>query len=415
VSLPSWQVTRDDAGRIVTKTELLAGTSTAEYSYAYDSLGRLVTVTKDGTTVEEYQYAPDGTRTSEKNLLRGIASRTMTYSDEDHLLTAGSTTYEYDLDGFLTTRTNGANITRYQYSARGELLGVTFPSGTIIEYLHDPVGRRIAKKVNGTITEKYLWQGMTRLLAVYDGSNNLLMRFQYADARMPLAMTSGGSTYYLTYDQVGSLRLITDAAGNIVKRLTYDSFGNILSDSNPSFKIPFAFAGGFHDPDTNLVRFGYRDYDPDVGRWLAKDPIGFNIVSHGKVAIGTYPGVAGKSSFAAGGYVGNVGRTMETIGVGRASIDVLRLGQLDTNLYGYVLNDPVNFIDPLGLATDYSEKGAMCAEAMRQRISSGSCPTEEDCFICCVDLIGSGEYTPIAICEAFCAAGLKAIKGKEGE
>jgi RHS repeat-associated protein len=301
VSLPSWQVTRDDTGRIVTKTELLSGTATAEYSYAYDSLGRLATVTKDGTTVEEYQYAPDGTRTSEKNLLRGIASRTMTYSDEDHLLTAGSTTYEYDLDGFLTTRTNGANITRYQYSARGELLGVTFPSGTIIEYLHDPVGRRIAKKVNGTITEKYLWQGMTRLLAVYDGSNNLLMRFQYADARMPLAMTSGGSTYYLTYDQVGSLRLITDAAGNIVKRLTYDSFGNILADSNPSFKIPFAFAGGLHDPDTKLVRFGFRDYDPDVGRWTAKDPIGF-----------------------AGG---------------------------DVNLYGYVLNDPVNRIDPLGLWT----------------------------------------------------------------
>jgi len=61
----------------------------------------------------------------------------------------------------------------------------------VIEYVHDPLGRRIAKKVNGTITEKYLWQGLTRLLAVYDGSDNLLMRFQFADGRMPFAMTAG--------------------------------------------------------------------------------------------------------------------------------------------------------------------------------------------------------------------------------
>jgi len=78
-----------------------------------------------------------------------------------------------------------------------------------------------------------------------------------------------------------------------------DSFGNIISDTNPSFGMPFGFAGGLHDRDTGLVRFGYRDYDPDTGRWTAKDPILF-----------------------AGG---------------------------DTDLYGYCLNNPINFIDPFGL------------------------------------------------------------------
>ncbi|MFH2011590.1 MAG: RHS repeat-associated core domain-containing protein [Pseudomonadota bacterium] len=116
---------------------------------------------------------------------------------------------------------------------------------------------------------------------------------------MPVSMTAGGSTYYLTYNQVGSLRVVSDAADNVVKRLDYDSFGNIISDSNLSLKVPFGFAGGLHDRDTNLVRFGYRDYDPDVGIWTAKDPILF-----------------------AGG---------------------------DTDLYGYVLNDPVNLVDPEGL------------------------------------------------------------------
>ena len=147
--------------------------------------------------------------------------------------------------------------------------------------------------------EKYLWSGRTTLLAVYDGSDKLLQRFAYADDRMPVAMTAGGAVYYLAYDQVGSLRQVTGSSGNIVKRIEYDSFGNILSDSNPSLTIPFGFAGGLQDRDTNLVRFGYRDYLSEIGKWTAMDPIDF-----------------------AGG---------------------------DSNLYGYVAGDPVNGIDPWGL------------------------------------------------------------------
>ncbi len=112
-------------------------------------------------------------------------------------------------------------------------------------------------------------------------------------------MLRSGSTYYMMYDQVGSLRLIVDSTGTTIKKIDYDSFGNIINDTNPGFTIPFGFAGGLHDVDTGLVRFGARDFDASVGRWTAKDPIDF-----------------------AGG---------------------------DVNLYGYVQNNPVNFIDPLGL------------------------------------------------------------------
>ena len=129
-------------------------------------------------------------------------------------MTVGDATYQYDLDGYLTTRTVGTEapyeVTSYVYSSRGELLSVTLPDGRLIEYVHDPLGRRIAKKVDGVITEKYLWQGLTRLLAVYDGNDLLLARFLYADGRMPVAMEQGGATYYLTYDQVGSLRVVAD-------------------------------------------------------------------------------------------------------------------------------------------------------------------------------------------------------------
>jgi len=249
LGLNAWNLTRNNNGRITNKSETVGGTS-SDYIYTYDSIGRLLTVTKDSTLVEEYQYDVNGTRIYEMNSLRGIAGRNFSYDNEDHLLTAGSVIYSYNLDGFLTAKTDGSDVTTYDYSSRGELLSATLSDGRIIEYIHDPLGRRIAKKVNGTITEKYLWQGLTRLLAVYDGSDNLSMRFEHADGRMPVAMTKNGSTYYLTYDQVGSLRVVADASGNVVKRINYDSFGNIIDDSNPSFEVPFGFAGGLHDQDT---------------------------------------------------------------------------------------------------------------------------------------------------------------------
>ena len=142
------------------------------------------------------------------------------------------------------------------------------------------------------------------------------MRFEYGDSRMPVAMTNSGTTYYLTYDQVGSLRAVADSAGNVIKLLTYDSFGNIIDDTNPAFEVPFGFAGGLHDRDTGLMRSGHRDYDPDIGRWTAKDPI--------------------------------------------------FLDGDDTDFYGYCLNDPTNFIDPEGNARQKTGSGS------RQDMGSGS-------------------------------------------
>jgi YD repeat-containing protein len=157
-------------------------------------------VLKGGVAVEEYAYDETGVRIYEMNSLRGITGRSYQYSDEDHLLTAGDWSYQYNQDGFLTAKINSTaptNRTLYTYSSRGELLTVVLPDGKRIDYAHDPLGRRIAKLVNGAVVVKYLWQGMTRLLAVYSGSNALLLRFEYADDRMPVAMTAGGVRYYL--------------------------------------------------------------------------------------------------------------------------------------------------------------------------------------------------------------------------
>jgi RHS repeat-associated protein len=62
------------------------------------------------------------------------------------------------------------------------------------------------------------------------------------------------------------------SCGETAQRLDYDSFGQVLRDTNPGFQ-PFGFQGGLYDPDTGLVEFGCRWYDAETGRWISKDPI----------------------------------------------------------------------------------------------------------------------------------------------
>jgi len=115
----------------------------------------------------------------------------------------------------------------------------------------------------------------------------------------PEYMLRGGVTYRIISDHVGSVRLVVNAAtGEVVQQMDYDAFGLLKNDTNPGFQ-PFGFAGGLYDVDTELVRFGARDYDPRSGRWVSKDPILF--------------------------------------------------GGRQENLYVYAGNDPINLVDPSGL------------------------------------------------------------------
>ncbi len=298
IAISSWDLGRDVNGRIISKVETVNSVST-DFAYTYDDLGRLLTVSRDSVEVERYTYDDNGNRLTDHDGFSYL------YDSQDRLTSRGTATYSYSADGFLQSKIEGVQATSYTYSLRGELLGViitpdvTIPAvTTIIDYTYGPLGRRIAKTVAGEVVEKYLWGGNGILLATYDKNNNLLIRFNYAGNRGPYSMNKGGIEYYLIYNYTGSLMFVTDADGLVVKSLAYDAFGRVINDSAPIFSVPLGFAGGLSDKDTGLVNFSARDYDPIAGRWTAKDPM-----------------------FFAGG---------------------------STNLYAYVGNNPINFIDPLG-------------------------------------------------------------------
>ena len=196
------------------------------------------------------------------------------------------------------TRCQGATDT-LTYNTDGTLAAVQ-TGGQTITYQYDAAGRRVARAVNGSRTHAWLYGTGLLPLAEYDGAGALRTVYVYATGAIPVKLIRGGSSYHIVSDLLGSPRLVVDASGAVVKRLDYDSFGNVILDTNAAFDLPFGFAGGMTDPAHPLVRFGARDYLPATGRWTAKDPVLF-----------------------AGG----------------------------AHLYAYVGNDPVNDSDPEGLQT----------------------------------------------------------------
>lgn len=284
---------RDKLGRVSRLTEV-APAGTRVTGYAYDGSGRLAQVTVDGATVATYSYDANGNR-----LLRAAATGNVsaTYDGQDRMLTSGPTTYVYTAGGRLRTRTAGGGTTTYSYDAVGNLRSVDRPDGTRVDYVIDGRDRRVAKKRDGAIVQGFVHHG-ARVVAELDGTGAVVSRFVYDEAHAPAYMVKGGRTYRLVSDHLGSPRVVVDvASGAVAQRLDYDELGRVVTDTSPGFQ-PFGFAGGLYDPDTGLVRFGARDYDPQTGRWTAKDPILF-----------------------AGG---------------------------TPNLYSYAYGDPVNLIDPRG-------------------------------------------------------------------
>jgi RHS repeat-associated protein len=92
---------------------------------------------------------------------------------------------------------------------------------------------------------------------------------------VPDYVIKNGETYRVFSDHLGTPRVVVHATtGVVVQRLDVQPFGEIIQHTNPGWQ-PFGFAGGLYDLDTGLVRFGARDYDPSIGRWLAKDPVLF--------------------------------------------------------------------------------------------------------------------------------------------
>jgi RHS repeat-associated protein len=237
--------------------------------------------------------------------------------------------YTYTANGELETKTNRTTgeAWLFQYDALGNLLTVGLPNGDLVEYLVDGMGRRVGKKKNGVLLKQWIYRDALKPVAELDGAGNLVSEFVYgAKGNVPDYVRRGGNTYRVVSDQLGSPRYVVNVvnSGDVPFMASYSSFGVV---TGPGLDwMPVGFAGGIYDGDSGLVRLGARDYDPSVGRWTAKDPIGFE---------GDGP-----------------------------------------NFYVYVLNDPVNFLDSTGRDPEGAGGAPGSGEGGSRGTDSGPAPNQ---------------------------------------
>lgn len=91
----------------------------------------------------------------------------------------------------------------------GNLKNVSLSTGTVIDYIVDGQNRRIGKKVNGALTQGFLYQNQLNPVAELDGTGAIVSRFVYGTkANVPDYMVKAGVTYRIVSDHLGSPRLV---------------------------------------------------------------------------------------------------------------------------------------------------------------------------------------------------------------
>jgi len=330
--IDSFSYTHDKAGNRLSIKQLLQ-----TINYSYDPLYRLTQAKPAlplGST-EQYSYDPVGNRISgPKQTLTYLHNQANQLTEETGNTTGilaelfgqtaiptGKASYSYDQNGNLITKTeptglpNSPVTTLYSYDFDNRLIQteIKFGQATVTtSYSYDPFGRRISKKttgtwclINGTDTHSYTYDGQNIILeqrdtnitgADFTGTTRYL---HGPGTDEPLSLTRGNNSWYYHADGLGSIIALSNKYGIVIDKIDYDSFGN----RKPGIHLisqPYSYTGREWDKETGLYYYRARYYDPSVGRFIQKDPIGFD-----------------------GG---------------------------DVNLYGYVQNNPVNWVDPEGLA-----------------------------------------------------------------
>jgi len=295
--------TYDAVGRRATHLENIAGTST-DYQYSYDNLDRVTDVKKDsGTTlVEQYSYDPyNNRRTRTPNGGNTYFYQYDAAQQLNQILTGSDTgtqaaSFTYDDKGNLTFKSEGGVTRTFTYNALDRLSQVAGNDISTETYTYDHQGRRIEKNVGGAIN-RYTYSGMSIWAEFGATWGDALAYYNYTgvDKAVIRSTPNTADTRYYHNDGLGSAVAVTNAAGATQASTRYDSWGTVIAGGG----VPqFGFTG--REPDaTGLMYFRARYYDPGMGRFTQRDPIGF-----------------------AGGL----------------------------NPYTYVNNSPQNFTDPLGLA-----------------------------------------------------------------
>jgi RHS repeat-associated protein len=331
--------TYDELNRLISLTHNNGTEDVAFYNYVYDAANRITKITdvdgvadytyddrnqlieadrsNENNPDESYSYDANGNRI--ESSIHGDGYQT---GDGNRLLSDGTYNYEYDNEGNLIRRTEIAtdNVREFEWDYRNRLIAVIDKDAEgnetqRVEFTYDAFDRRIAKEVDSTpqdnndgVVTYFIYNGENVHLDFVDsdgrsGENAPALEQRYLHGvgvdQILAQEDSSGNVIWMLSDQLGTIRDLVNNNGTLANHLVYDSFGQVISESNSNVDTRYLFTGREFDEELGLQYNRARYYNPLTGRFLNEDLISFN--------SGT------------------------------------------TNLYKYANNSPTNFIDPDGL------------------------------------------------------------------
>ncbi|MCP3938116.1 MAG: RHS repeat-associated core domain-containing protein, partial [Actinomycetia bacterium] len=244
--------------------------------YGYDDLYRLTTETMAEGGVEVYArsfgYDPVGNRLQQNTTGAGAGNVAYTYDERDRLLDEGGQLYNWDADGNLTGKNGEAT---YAWDVEDRLETVASTDGTVVTHLYDADGVRVRTKVTppgGSVeVTDYLVDtsgGLSLVVAETDGSGNLTSYYVRGDDL--LAVLRGFDVWYYHADGQGSIRALTDEAGMVTDRYSFEAFGKLLSHEGQD-RNGYLFAGEPLDSTSGWYYLRARWMDPGVERFATMD------------------------------------------------------------------------------------------------------------------------------------------------
>ncbi len=317
-------------------TEGTAFSQASHFAYSYDALRQVtaaerfegVDVSNPGTAIvsETFSYAYHTIGNRLESSTGSLPVTEYTANLLNKYTAAGSATPVYDKDGYLIEQSGW----EYKWNAENRSIDARPVSPTSsadhrLTFEYDAEGRRVQKPVcnwscssrQPLRTHTFVWSGWDLLIErVEDHTSSVIVHNSFlrgldldgsqqdlggVGALLAIREHPSGSTYLPVIDGRGNLTALVDAAnGEVVARYEYGAFGEPLGQTGPAAaKNPFRFSTKYTDQETGLVYFGFRYLDPERGRWLSREPLG---------------------------------------------------ERESPNLYAFAGNDPVNFVDVLGLA-----------------------------------------------------------------
>jgi RHS repeat-associated protein len=213
-----------------------------------------------------YAYDSCGNRTS---LIVGIVTTDYYFNSLDQLTTAinshYTTAYCYDLNGNMTTKGDWY----YQWDVLNRLTQVTHGSMTV-KYDYNVFGERI-RKTNEGDTTGYVMPWITPMMTRRNGAVDKIYTLSPGGLNRVVSVRDGNDDYFYHYDPIGNIMFMTDSSGNIVTEYVQEGFGNLLFSKGTSDNL-LHLTGKEWDPEVQLYYFGARWYNPEIGRWLSREP-----------------------------------------------------------------------------------------------------------------------------------------------